>query len=104
MSACHDGFRALVEGDLSELSASVLGTGVADFKDKVNYKQPGGAGFSPHQDLPLLSDRNTPAAVATVTSSASRGEIARSRAAPPRMDWAPKAVRLSQLAPSFWDW
>jgi hypothetical protein len=52
VSACHDGFRALVEGDLSELSASVLGTGVVDFKDKVNYKQPGGAGFSPHQDLP----------------------------------------------------
>jgi ectoine hydroxylase-related dioxygenase (phytanoyl-CoA dioxygenase family) len=22
-----------------------------DFKDKINYKQPGGAGFSPHQDL-----------------------------------------------------
>ncbi len=52
VSACHDGFRALVEGDLLELSASVLGVGVVDFKDKVNYKQPGGAGFSPHQDLP----------------------------------------------------
>jgi hypothetical protein len=52
VSACHEGFRALVEGDLSELSASVLGVGVVDFKDKVNYKQPGGAGFSPHQDLP----------------------------------------------------
>ena len=52
MSACHAGFRALVQGELLELSASVLGVGVVDFKDKVNYKQPGGAGFSPHQDLP----------------------------------------------------
>ena len=30
---------------------SVLGVEVAGFKDKINYKQPGGAGFRPHQDL-----------------------------------------------------
>jgi 2-aminoethylphosphonate dioxygenase len=52
VSACHEGFRRLVQGDLMALSASVAGKEVADFKDKVNYKQPGGAGFSPHQDLP----------------------------------------------------
>jgi Phytanoyl-CoA dioxygenase (PhyH) len=52
VSACHKGFRGLVEGDLCELSASVVGTEVVAFKDKLNYKQPGGAGFSPHQDLP----------------------------------------------------
>ena len=52
VSACHAGFRGLVQGRLRELSASVLGSDVVDFKDKVNYKQPGGAGFSVHQDLP----------------------------------------------------
>jgi 2-aminoethylphosphonate dioxygenase len=31
---------------------SELASEVVDFKDKINYKQPGGAGFSPHQDLP----------------------------------------------------
>lgn len=51
VSACHDGFRGLVEGDLKEVAASALGAPVVDFKDKINYKQPGGAGFSPHQDL-----------------------------------------------------
>jgi Phytanoyl-CoA dioxygenase (PhyH) len=51
VSACHEGFRSLVEGDLRELAASVAGVDVVAFKDKVNYKQPGGAGFSPHQDL-----------------------------------------------------
>ena len=51
VSACHAGFRSLVEGDLCELAASVVGADVVAFKDKVNYKQPGGAGFSPHQDL-----------------------------------------------------
>ncbi|MFZ0668425.1 MAG: phytanoyl-CoA dioxygenase family protein [Acidimicrobiales bacterium] len=51
VSACHAGFRSLVSGELSEVAASALGEAVVDFKDKVNYKQPGGAGFSPHQDL-----------------------------------------------------
>ncbi len=52
VSACHEGFRGLVEGELRDLSVSVVGADVVAFKDKVNYKQPGGAGFSPHQDLP----------------------------------------------------
>ena len=51
VSACHGGFRGLVDGPLGELSSSVLGVEVVAFKDKLNYKQPGGAGFSPHQDL-----------------------------------------------------
>jgi hypothetical protein len=50
-SACHEGFRGLVDGALRDLSSSVLGVEVVAFKDKLNYKQPGGAGFSPHQDL-----------------------------------------------------
>jgi len=51
VSACHDGFAGLVRGSLSAVAAAELGVSVADFKDKLNYKQPGGAGFSPHQDL-----------------------------------------------------
>jgi ectoine hydroxylase-related dioxygenase (phytanoyl-CoA dioxygenase family) len=50
VSACHDGFAALVAGPLRMLAAEALGVDVIAFKDKLNYKQPGGAGFSPHQD------------------------------------------------------
>ena len=32
-------------------AAEALGTDVTAFKDKLNYKRPGGAGFRPHQDL-----------------------------------------------------
>jgi len=51
VSACHPGVAALVEGRLRELATELLGEPAVAFKDKVNYKQPGGAGFSPHQDL-----------------------------------------------------
>ena len=52
VSACHPAFAALVRGVLADVAASAIATEVADFKDKLNYKHPGGAGFSPHQDLP----------------------------------------------------
>jgi hypothetical protein len=51
VSACHDGFAGLARRDLAGLAAAALGVDVVDFKDKINYKQPGGAGFRPHQDL-----------------------------------------------------
>jgi hypothetical protein len=51
VSACHAGFAMLAGGALENLARSVLGVEVVCFKDKINYKQPGGAGFSPHQDL-----------------------------------------------------
>ena len=51
VSACHDGFAGLARGALAGLAATTLGVDVVDFKDKINYKQPGGAGFRPHQDL-----------------------------------------------------
>jgi ectoine hydroxylase-related dioxygenase (phytanoyl-CoA dioxygenase family) len=50
VSACHAGIAALVSGVLNDCAADALGEPVVAFKDKVNYKQPGGAGFSPHQD------------------------------------------------------
>jgi hypothetical protein len=50
VSACHDGVAALVQGVLERCASDALGTPVVAFKDKLNYKQPGGAGFRPHQD------------------------------------------------------
>jgi ectoine hydroxylase-related dioxygenase (phytanoyl-CoA dioxygenase family) len=51
VSGCHAGIAALVRGRLAHAARAVLGDDVVDFKDKINYKQPGGAGFAPHQDL-----------------------------------------------------
>ncbi len=51
VSACHPGMAGLVRGVLQDAAQSALGVEVVGFKDKINYKQPGGAGFSPHQDL-----------------------------------------------------
>jgi hypothetical protein len=50
VSACHPGIATLVDGPLREYATAELGERAADFKDKCNYKQPGGAGFRPHQD------------------------------------------------------
>jgi hypothetical protein len=50
-SACHRGIADLVDGPLRELAAAALDTPADAFKDKLNYKHPGGAGFRPHQDL-----------------------------------------------------
>jgi ectoine hydroxylase-related dioxygenase (phytanoyl-CoA dioxygenase family) len=50
VSACHTGFAALVGGAVEACAADAIGEPVTAFKDKVNYKQPGGAGFRPHQD------------------------------------------------------
>jgi 2-aminoethylphosphonate dioxygenase len=47
----HDGFRAVFDGGpLAEVSAALLGEPAALFKDKINFKMPGGDGFEPHQD------------------------------------------------------
>jgi len=50
VSACQPGIAALVAGRLRDCAADAIGEPVTAFKDKLNYKQPGGAGFSPHQD------------------------------------------------------
>jgi hypothetical protein len=50
VSACHPGVAALVDGALREVATDAVGEPAAAFKDKVNYKHPGGAGFRPHQD------------------------------------------------------
>jgi ectoine hydroxylase-related dioxygenase (phytanoyl-CoA dioxygenase family) len=50
VSACHAGIANLVDGALRAHAEAALGEPVTAFKDKINYKQPGGAGFRPHQD------------------------------------------------------
>jgi hypothetical protein len=47
----HAEFDALVrEGALSRWAAALMGGPVVLFKDKINFKMPGGAGFELHQD------------------------------------------------------
>jgi hypothetical protein len=51
VSACDPTVAFLVEGVLRAAAEDALGEAAVAFKDKMNYKQPGGAGFSPHQDV-----------------------------------------------------
>lgn len=49
----HDGLRALLtEGPMLEVASTLLGEPAVLYKEKVNYKLPGGAGYAPHQDAP----------------------------------------------------
>lgn len=49
----HAGLRALLtEGLLVEVTGALFGEPALLYKEKVNYKQPGGGGFAPHQDAP----------------------------------------------------
>ncbi len=49
----HPGLRALLtEGLLPDLAGQLFGEPALLYKEKVNYKQPGGGGFAPHQDAP----------------------------------------------------
>jgi hypothetical protein len=47
----HAGFDAFVrDGRLREAVDQILGVTACLFKEKINFKMPGGAGFEPHQD------------------------------------------------------
>lgn len=49
----HDGLRRLLTaGTMPETATDLLGEPAVLYKEKVNYKLPGGAGYSPHQDAP----------------------------------------------------
>ncbi len=53
----HDGLGALVGSPkLMALLAECAGEPVVLFKDKINFKLAGGAGFAPHQDAPAYRD------------------------------------------------
>jgi hypothetical protein len=44
--------RAMICGSgLAEISAQLLGAPATLFKEKINFKMPGGQGFTPHQDI-----------------------------------------------------
>jgi 2-aminoethylphosphonate dioxygenase len=48
----HAGFRALANGpELRGASGQLLGEAAVLFKDKINFKLPGGGGFEAHQDV-----------------------------------------------------
>ena len=52
----HDGLNRLIAGPRTLAMISVLfGEPAVLFKEKVNYKLPGGAGFAPHQDAPAFT-------------------------------------------------
>jgi hypothetical protein len=49
----HDGLRRLLTtGPLLETASALLGQPAVLYKEKVNYKLAGGAGYAPHQDAP----------------------------------------------------
>lgn len=49
----HPGLRALLtSGSLVTTASMLLGESAILYKEKVNYKLPGGAGYAPHQDAP----------------------------------------------------
>lgn len=52
-SPFHDGLRSLLRtGAVPALAAQLLGEPAVLYKEKINYKHPGGAGFTAHQDAP----------------------------------------------------
>jgi hypothetical protein len=50
VSVCHAGVASLVSGVMQAAASDALGEPAVAFKDKLNYKQPGGAGYGVHQD------------------------------------------------------
>jgi 2-aminoethylphosphonate dioxygenase len=49
----HAGLRALLcTGTLAATAGALLGEPAVLYKDKLNHKLPGGAGYAPHQDAP----------------------------------------------------
>jgi len=49
----HAGFRDLLTcGRMVEVAGLLLGEPAVLYKEKINHKLPGGAGYSPHQDAP----------------------------------------------------
>jgi hypothetical protein len=49
----HEGLRALLtDGEMLATASALLGEPAVLYKEKINYKLPGGAGYAPHQDAP----------------------------------------------------
>jgi ectoine hydroxylase-related dioxygenase (phytanoyl-CoA dioxygenase family) len=52
--ACYPDLYRFVHGTLTTYLGSLLGEPYALFKDKINFKWPGGGAFPPHQDFPAF--------------------------------------------------
>ena len=49
----HEGLRRLLtDGPMIAAASAMLGEPAVLYKEKINYKLPGGAGYAPHQDAP----------------------------------------------------
>jgi len=49
----HNGLKELLTtGELIEAASALIGSPAALYKEKINYKLAGGAGYAPHQDAP----------------------------------------------------
>jgi ectoine hydroxylase-related dioxygenase (phytanoyl-CoA dioxygenase family) len=65
----HDGYDRFVRhGALIELVADLFGEAAVLFKEKINFKMPGGAGFKPHQDQQAGWDRFAPIFITALVS------------------------------------
>jgi ectoine hydroxylase-related dioxygenase (phytanoyl-CoA dioxygenase family) len=52
MLSCYPDFHHFVAGTISAYVSKLLGEPYVLFKDKINFKWPGGGAFLPHQDFP----------------------------------------------------
>ena len=74
----HVGLRTLLcTGPFVELAGALLGEPAVLYKEKINYKLPGGAGYSPHQDAPAypMIDVHVSAMVAVDDADESNGGL-----------------------------
>ena len=63
----------LCSGALVEVASALLGEPAVLYKEKVNYKQPGGAGYSPHQDAPAYPMIDTHVSALVAVDDADEG-------------------------------
>jgi hypothetical protein len=74
----HTPLRELLcTGRMLEIAEALLGEPAALYKEKVNHKLPGGAGYSPHQDAPAypMIDVHVSAMIAVDDSDPSNGGL-----------------------------
>jgi ectoine hydroxylase-related dioxygenase (phytanoyl-CoA dioxygenase family) len=113
----HDGLRTLLRsGTMVDIASALLGEPAVLYKEKINYKLPGGAGYAPHQDAPaypfiathvscmVAVDDATPANGCLEVVSGAHAEVLPTDAggciAPEvveRLDWVTVPVRAGQV-------
>jgi hypothetical protein len=74
----HAGLRDLLcSGRVVEVAGALLGEPAVLYKEKINYKLPGGAGYSPHQDAPAypMIERHVSAMIAVDDADGHNGGL-----------------------------